>query len=577
MAAENLDDVQSYVRLWLAEANLSVTSRETLLANVVAASQGNFLYLSMLRDAVTNGTLSLNAPEGLPQGLIGLYERWFWRWFSDREAYKSKYRPVLEVIAASEHPVPEIWLSRIFGWSKIDAQETLEAIGSLFERRPDGVAPFHKSLRDWLIDPQKAGATFAIDEKAGKRRLLRALWDSFRRWTDNANTEMLDSFCVVELPIQLIECEEIDVDSLNLQPWDTVQAALFRIASLRATAFEWESALVWWRTTARLVRVADKNGNAAEAYASIKAGDILIVLGRVDRALELFRDGLAMFERLVKLDPDNVALKHDLSVSLDRLGDVLFAHRHLPDALKRYHEALDIRQLLLQMQPDDTHSQRNLSVSYERIGDVLFDQGALDDALKSFNNEIAIRERLTKAAPNNRDWQHDLSIAYERIGKLFFKQSRLEAALKSFNDSLAIRSTLTAADPSNFVWQHALSVCYDRIGRILIDLGNLDEALARLNDSLKIVQRLASIDSSNAILQRDVALAHFSIGDVLVAQNKFDDALAAFKTAQVILRSLYSRDPRNADCTSNLSACYERFGNVLKHKGLYHEFFGGLS
>ena len=210
--------MRRYIRAWLTDFNLSVASDETLLENLVAASQGNFLYLRMLREAVADGTLSLDAPEGLPKGLIGLYERWFWRWFPERQAYKSTYRPVLEVIAASEHPVPEKWLGHIFSWPKTDAQEMFEALGSLFERRPDGIAPFHKSLRDWLIDPRKAGAVFAVDEKAGTRRLIEALWASFRQWVYDPNAEILDRFCVVELPAQLAHLQHIDFDFLNLQP-----------------------------------------------------------------------------------------------------------------------------------------------------------------------------------------------------------------------------------------------------------------------------------------------------------------------------------------------------------------------
>src|SRR5262249_23720826 len=129
----------------------------------------------------TTGTLSLIAPEGLPHGLIGLYERWFRRQFPDRQAYEA-YVPVLAVLAAAEHPVPESWLSRMFGWSKREEARMLEGLGSLFERRPEGVVLFHKSLRDWLIDPRSAGADFVVEEAEGTRRLAITLWAEFIRW-----------------------------------------------------------------------------------------------------------------------------------------------------------------------------------------------------------------------------------------------------------------------------------------------------------------------------------------------------------------------------------------------------------
>ena len=58
-----------------------------------------------------------------------------------------------------------------------------------------------------------------------------------------------------------------------------MQAALFRIATQRATAFEWETALAWWRAVERLAHAVGNDGRWAEAYACTKGGDILVILG----------------------------------------------------------------------------------------------------------------------------------------------------------------------------------------------------------------------------------------------------------------------------------------------------------
>jgi hypothetical protein len=49
--------------------------------------------------------------------------------------------------------------------------------------------------------------------------------------------------------------------------------------------------------------------------------------------LKLFRDGLAIAERLTKADPSNAAWQRDLALSYTKTGDVLMAQGNLPEAV----------------------------------------------------------------------------------------------------------------------------------------------------------------------------------------------------------------------------------------------------
>jgi hypothetical protein len=200
-SAENLDDLRAYVRRWLAIESLGGGETDVRIERIVAASRGNFLFLRMLQAAVTAGLMDLAHPEGLPQGLIGLYERWFRRQFRNLSEFEA-CRPLLEVSVAAEHPVPEKWLEGMLGWSKRDKARILGKVGSFIERRSNCVLLFHKSLRDWLVDDQSSGADFFIDPSAGSTRLVTALWPSFVRWAeDSGNT--LDLLVLAELLSQL--------------------------------------------------------------------------------------------------------------------------------------------------------------------------------------------------------------------------------------------------------------------------------------------------------------------------------------------------------------------------------------
>ena len=78
-----------------------------------------------------------------------------------------------------------------------------------------------QSLRDWLVDPEKAGADFVVDQAEGTRRLVEALWSSFVQWAKQPDSP-LNSFCVTELPIQIARSAAADVGNLAaLHPVDS--------------------------------------------------------------------------------------------------------------------------------------------------------------------------------------------------------------------------------------------------------------------------------------------------------------------------------------------------------------------
>jgi hypothetical protein len=205
-SAENLNDLRDYARRWLGIESRGAGQTEARVEGMVAASQGNFLYLHMLTDAAAKGLMELDDAESLPQGLIGLYERWLRRQFPKAVDFEAA-EPFFEILVAAESPIPENWLDRILGWSNRDKARILDRVGSLIERRNNGIAPFHKSLRDWLADERRTGSDFAIDAKNGAKRLTELLWSTFESWTKDPQDVSLDPFCEAELTSQLTKAQ----------------------------------------------------------------------------------------------------------------------------------------------------------------------------------------------------------------------------------------------------------------------------------------------------------------------------------------------------------------------------------
>src|SRR5262249_60702156 len=71
-----------------------------------------------------------------------------------------------------------------------------------------------------------------------------------------------------------------------------------------------------------------------------RIADVLMAQGNLTGALQSFRDGLAIAERLAQADPSN--WHRDLGISYRQIGDVLVAQGNLTEALP-LQEALAVR------------------------------------------------------------------------------------------------------------------------------------------------------------------------------------------------------------------------------------------
>ncbi len=233
-ADDNRADLRVYAQAWLGASGRPAAEVAALIDRIEAASDGNFLYLRMLREGVAERKIELDAPEGLPPGLVGLYERWFRRQFPDVAEYERDVLPVLEVMAAAEHPVPEAVLTGLFGWNVRQRAKTLESLGSLFERRADGIAPFHKSLRDWLTDERAAGAHYVTDAAAGRELLFGYLWDRFVAEVPADGADMPDALRLDQpLASQELAADVFDLANemlRDVEGWEH----LFRVKPLEA-------------------------------------------------------------------------------------------------------------------------------------------------------------------------------------------------------------------------------------------------------------------------------------------------------------------------------------------------------
>ncbi len=213
-------DITEYVLARLGEAVSVQTAVE-----IAHRSEGSFLYVLNLCDAIAAGTMDPGDLDSLPAGISGVYYQNFCRAFPLEVEYK-EVRQLLEVLCV-DGSVPRRILKQLLGLDSYAFVSAMRKISTLVITQHDrigkavrkidkdlleklqlqfpelsghlqvesSVSGFpkedtaliklcHKSVGDWLVDPQKAGR-FWVDRQNGSRKLaeygLKIVYDFMNR------------------------------------------------------------------------------------------------------------------------------------------------------------------------------------------------------------------------------------------------------------------------------------------------------------------------------------------------------------------------------------------------------------
>lgn len=154
---------------------------EEVGARLVEQCEGNFLYATKALEAVERGHYTFADLGKLPGGLASLYEAFFDRLFPEPAAFDPARR-ALEVIVAAREPLVRDQLAAASGLSaEDDLPRVLRVLAAFLPVSEGRVRVFHKSLSDWLTDPDGRGGRYAVSVRRGDERLADAGLAEYRR------------------------------------------------------------------------------------------------------------------------------------------------------------------------------------------------------------------------------------------------------------------------------------------------------------------------------------------------------------------------------------------------------------
>jgi hypothetical protein len=183
---QNVKDLEDYIAARLSSPAIAarVTAGDVgrVASSLAATAVGNFLYAQQALDAVERGVLPVAELGQLPPGLRQQYEWFFTRQFGSPDAW-AFVRPVFEALVAAQEPVTDDILAAASG---LDVDDTLPRVLAdiapylrVSDEKPVRRELFHRSLTEWLTDPDRKGRVFAVRRARGHVRFADGLFAAY--------------------------------------------------------------------------------------------------------------------------------------------------------------------------------------------------------------------------------------------------------------------------------------------------------------------------------------------------------------------------------------------------------------
>jgi hypothetical protein len=136
------------------------------------------LYLRLVAEGLSEGTLQSAGLETLESGLPGLHSRYHAAFEARfRADFRETVQPLLRLVMAAPGPLPLELAREVLAWDRETAVRARAQLGSYLVEDDGGLSLFHKTLGEWLAS-EGAGIYFTDPEPATKS-LAQFLWDCF--------------------------------------------------------------------------------------------------------------------------------------------------------------------------------------------------------------------------------------------------------------------------------------------------------------------------------------------------------------------------------------------------------------
>jgi tetratricopeptide (TPR) repeat protein len=202
-------------------------------------------------------------------------------------------------------------------------------------------------------------------------------------------------------------------------------------------------------------RAAEHPSDSAQvgvALCHTHIGETLAAMGDLVGGIENYRQALSIFEAMVKKHPSNFSYRRNLAVTYNWLGRLSGNPQSInlgdrTTALQFYRQGLAITEKLVAEDPKSGRARLDLANSYEKVGGMISDADPVQGA-EYLRKALAIIHGLLDLSPNEFRYLRQQALYLRTLAAPLQKLGDHQGALRNLRQSLAQLQALSAKDPA---------------------------------------------------------------------------------------------------------------------------------
>jgi serine/threonine protein kinase len=278
---------------------------------------------------------------------------------------------------------------------------------------------------------------------------------------------------------------------------------------------------------------------ARSAKAFLRRGRLLVDVGRLGEAAEVYGKAVALARQQLGERPGDLGWRRELGSALNRLGGVYDRARKPAQATEALDEAERVRAELARETgtPDDEH---DLAVT-------LFNRAGLDSDMAERQAESArrfrdSRERLAALAdryPEKGAYKHSLARNWYNWGRYLSRQpGQGDEAVDALRRAVQLWERLVYREPANTLYQTHLATCDNELAKLNHIQGDPEAAYEAYAAALKIWREVAKRHPKVGSYQGMLGVTYINLGQLDVTANPPEERIKYLEDAVRVLAAV---------------------------------------